>query len=105
MIMFTIYGTPTLIATFAGPKIAELFYTQSNLRWAFGTWSIILIRGSLPVLAILLFHERKAYKAGIVRKRSGRTLLQSAWYYFIHFDGTYKPFALVVYIDILVRFT
>lgn len=87
MIMFTINGTPTLITTFAGPKIAELFYERSNFRWAFGAWSIILIGSSLPVFAILFIHERKARNAGIVREKSGRTLAQSAKYYFLHFDG------------------
>lgn len=86
MIMLTINATPTLATTFAGPEIAQLFYERSNFRWAFGAWAIILVGFSVPVIGILFFQERKAKKAGIVRKRSGRTFIQSVKYYFIHFD-------------------
>lgn len=89
MIMLTINATPTLATTFAGPEIAQLFYEHSNFRWAFGAWAIILVGFSVPVIGILFFQERKAKKAGIVRKRSGRTLIQSVKYYFIHFDGMF----------------
>ncbi|KAH8204339.1 hypothetical protein TruAng_001502 [Truncatella angustata] len=86
MIILTLNGTPILITTFAGPEIAQLFYEHSNFRWAFGAWAIILIGFSVPVIGILLFQERKAKKAGIVRQKSGRTLAQSVKYYFVHFD-------------------
>lgn len=104
MIMFTINSTPTLITTFAGPKIAELFYTNLNFRWAFGAWSIILVGSSVPVLAILFIQERKAKKQGIVRNKSGRTILQSFKYYFIHFDGMWNHLSSIVQEIVLTRF-
>jgi hypothetical protein len=43
MIIFGINGTPRIASTFAGPAIAELFYTKSNFRWAFGAFAIIIV--------------------------------------------------------------
>lgn len=89
MIIFTLNSTPNLCTTFAGPAIAELFYTQVNFRWAFGAFTIILLVFSLPVIAILWVHENKAKKMGFIRPKSGRTLMQSTKHYLIEFDG--KP--------------
>ncbi|KAI1842131.1 hypothetical protein JX265_005590 [Neoarthrinium moseri] len=89
MIMLTLNGTPVLASTFAGPQIAQLFYTYSNFRWAFGAWSIILIGSSIPVICILFFQERKAQKAGIVLV--GMTLIAAGFILFL------LPFSLVAY--------
>ncbi|OTA86125.1 hypothetical protein M434DRAFT_82353 [Hypoxylon sp. CO27-5] len=86
MIIFAINSTPNLATTFAGPKIAELFYKKVNFRWAFGAFTIILIVVSLPVIAILYHHERRAKKLGIIRPKSGRTPLQSIIHYIGEFD-------------------
>ncbi|OTA52466.1 siderophore iron transporter mirB [Hypoxylon sp. EC38] len=86
MIIFAINSTPNLATTFAGPKIAELFYKKVNFRWAFGAFTIILLVVSLPVIAILYYHERKAKKLGIIRPKSGRTPLQSIIHYIGEFD-------------------
>ncbi|KAK6069434.1 siderophore iron transporter mirb [Seiridium cupressi] len=86
IIMFTLNSTPVLATTFAGPEIAQLFYTHSNFRWAFGAWSIILLAFSVPVISILYLQERKAKKVGIVRQTSGRTSMQSLKHYLLQFD-------------------
>lgn len=86
MVIFAINSTPNLATTFAGPKIAELFYTEVSFRWAFGAFAIIVIVVSLPVIAILSFHERKARRLGFIRPKSGRTMLQSVGHYTIEFD-------------------
>ncbi|KAI1454216.1 siderophore iron transporter mirB [Annulohypoxylon moriforme] len=86
MIIFAINSTPNLATTFAGPRIAELFYQKVNFRWAFGAFTIILLVVSLPVVFILYYHERKAKKLGILRPKSGRTRLQSTVHYIGEFD-------------------
>ncbi|KAI1407683.1 siderophore iron transporter mirB [Hypoxylon sp. FL1857] len=86
MIIFAINSTPNLATTFAGPKIAELFYEKVNFRWAFGAFTIILLVVSLPVVVILYYHEQKAKRLGIVRPKSGRTPLQSTVHYIGEFD-------------------
>lgn len=87
MLIIGINGTPTIATTFAGPKIAELFYTNVNFRWAFGAFAIILVAFCIPVIVVMLWHSRKADKAGLIQKRkSGRTWYQSIWHYVIELD-------------------
>ncbi|KAI1475353.1 hypothetical protein K445DRAFT_314456 [Daldinia sp. EC12] len=86
MFIFALNSTPNLATTFAGPRIAELFYQKVNFRWAFGAFAIILLGVSLPVVAILFYHERKAKKLGLLRPKSGRTPIQSILHYIIEFD-------------------
>ncbi|GES66001.1 siderophore iron transporter mirB [Aspergillus terreus] len=87
MLVLGIMGTPNIASIFAGPKIADLFYTNLNFRWAFGAFAIMLVGVCLPVMLILLVLQIKAEKAGQLQKeRSGRTALQSIRYYFLQCD-------------------
>ncbi|USP81792.1 siderophore transporter [Curvularia clavata] len=87
MIIFTINGTPRIASTFAGPKIADLFYYHNNWRWAFGAFIIIFIGCCLPAMVVMIFMYRKAKNAGLVKsQKSERNVLQSLWYYFVQFD-------------------
>lgn len=89
MIIVGINTTPTIATTFAGPKIAELFYNNVNFRWAFGAFAIILAGFSIPMFTIFVLEERKARKIGLLVKRdSGRTFWQSCQFYFWEFDGS-----------------
>ncbi|KAJ5447104.1 Major facilitator superfamily domain general substrate transporter [Penicillium cf. griseofulvum] len=79
-------ASPYIITAFAGPKAAEGFYAD-NWRWAFGTFSIIFPIVASPLYFILKFNLRKAHQNGLaVREQSGRTLLQSIWFYTKEFD-------------------
>jgi NADH:ubiquinone oxidoreductase subunit 6 (subunit J) len=87
MIIFTINGTPRIAATFAGPKIGEMF-KESNWRWAFGAFIFIFIACSLPAMGIMTYMYRKAKRAGLIEKhKSGRTFFQSIAHHFIQFDS------------------
>ncbi|EOA91626.1 hypothetical protein ACJQWK_03094 [Exserohilum turcicum] len=87
MIILTLYGTPRVASTFAGPKIADLFYTQNDWRWAFGAFIIIFVGCCLPAIVVMIFMYRKAKNAGLVKKQeSNRNVFQSLWYYFVQFD-------------------
>lgn len=89
MLIFTINGTPRIAATFAAPKIADLFLKHSTWRWAFGAFAILLVAASIPAMSVMTFMYYKAKKAGIIKKKkSDRTILQSLWFYFIEFDMT-----------------
>ena len=95
MIMFGINGTPTIASTFAGPKIANLFYDNLNFRWAFGSFAIIIAGVSLPVALNMMIMERKAAKIGVLQKeKSGRTWYQSILHYTIELDSNYIPLPL-----------
>ncbi|KAI0377944.1 MFS general substrate transporter [Hypomontagnella monticulosa] len=87
MIMFGINSTPTIATTFAGPKIADLFYTNVNFRWAFGAFSIILVVFCAPVAVIFILSKRKAVRLGVYPSRvKSRTAWESVKHYFIEFD-------------------
>ncbi|ODA82459.1 hypothetical protein RJ55_00966 [Drechmeria coniospora] len=110
LILFGLQQTPIICTTFAGPKIAELFYTQANFRWAFGCFLIILVAICVPVAVIFLLSKRRAVRAGLYPTRnSGRTLWASTKHYVVEFDvvGMFLtifgwsllllPFSIVVY--------
>ncbi|OQD89626.1 hypothetical protein PENANT_c002G09136 [Penicillium antarcticum] len=87
MIMLGINGTPGIATTFAGPKVAALFYANLNFRWAFGAFCIILVGVCIPVAVVMLWMQRKAEKNGMLEKEhSGRSWWQSIAYYFVQFD-------------------
>jgi hypothetical protein len=91
MIIFTLYGTPRIASTFAGPAIADLFYYQNSWRWAFGAFIVIFVGLCAPALVLMIFMYRKAKKAGLVKKvESGRNVFQSLWYYCVQFDSKLK---------------
>lgn len=96
MVLITLTGTPTIASVFAGPAIAELFYTKSNFRWAFGAFCIILVAVSIPAIVIMFLNQRKAKKEGLLPARnSGRTTFQSIKHYVTEFDGTFAIEKLV----------
>lgn len=88
MLILTINSTPTIATTFAGPRIAEIFYNESNFRWAFGAFSFIITGICLPVIVIMLWSQRKATKTGVlIRYDSGRNWYQSIAHVYIQMDS------------------
>lgn len=91
MIMLGINGTPGICSTFAGPKIAALFYSNLNFRCAFGAFAIMSVGVCIPVVVVMLLMEHKAKKTGMYEKgRSHRLWWQSIAHYFIQFDGEHS---------------
>lgn len=89
LVLFGIQQTPIIATTFAGPKIADLFYTNVNFRWAFYAFSIILVFFAIPVAIVFVVSKRKAVRLGVFPVRpKDRTPLQSLKHYAIEFDGT-----------------
>ena len=88
MIMLGLNGTPTIASTFAGPRIAELFHSNLNFRWAFGAFAIILVAVCIPVVAIMLYMQIQAEKTGVlVKEPSNRKWYQSILHYLKEFDS------------------
>ncbi|OKL63065.1 Siderophore iron transporter mirB [Talaromyces atroroseus] len=80
-------SSPYIITAFAGPKVAEEFNYDISWEWAFGCWSIIFPFAAAPLYFTLRHNLGKAKKNGLlVNEKSGRTLIQSIWYYAIEFD-------------------
>ncbi|KAK5953383.1 MFS sugar transporter [Knufia fluminis] len=87
MIMFGINGTPTIASTFAGPRIADLFYNQVSWRWGYGAFAIMMVGSCIPVIVVMIWQQRNAFKSGAVEKKvSHRTWWQSIGHYFIELD-------------------
>ncbi|KAJ3494588.1 hypothetical protein NLG97_g3980 [Lecanicillium saksenae] len=87
LLLFGVLQLPTIAATFGGPKIADLFYTHSNFRWAFGAFCIIMPVFAAPVVIVFFLSKRKAQREGRFPERAKtRTYLESAKHYAIEFD-------------------
>lgn len=83
---FAFTSSPYMITAFAGPKAAEGFY-ESNWRWGFGAFSIIIPAVAIPMASILFISRRKAKKTGLLIKgESGRDWYQSLLFYVVEFD-------------------
>ena len=81
-------SSPYIITAFAGAKAADDFYYNISWRWGFGCFAIIFPVVAAPLYFVLKFNLRKAEKEGKLREeKSGRTVLQSIWYYVLEFDG------------------
>ncbi|KAJ2986482.1 hypothetical protein NUW58_g3300 [Xylaria curta] len=88
LLLYGINSTPTIATVFAGSKIADLFYTNVNFRWAFGAFIIILVAFCIPVALVFIWSKRKALKQGVMIPRvSDRTAWESVKYYVIQLDG------------------
>ncbi|KAK2786745.1 hypothetical protein FQN53_006221 [Emmonsiellopsis sp. PD_33] len=84
---FAFTSSPYIITAFAGPAAAEHFY-QSNWRWGYGCFAIVLPVVATPMFVLLRYNRHKAEKAGLLpeRESSGRTWIQSIIFYVIEFD-------------------
>lgn len=90
MIMIALNGTPLIVSTFAGPRIAQLFLDNVNFRWAFGAFLIILVAFCIPVAVVFFQNHKRAVAEGVIEKEpSNRTPWESCKHYFWEFDGEY----------------
>lgn len=88
MIIFGLNGTPTIATVFVGPKVADLFYTQLNFRWAYGAFAIILVGISVPALVLMGVNERKAIRSGELKRATFQgTWMQAIYHYVVELDG------------------
>ncbi|WVR05499.1 hypothetical protein IAU60_002517 [Kwoniella sp. DSM 27419] len=83
---FAFTSSPYIITAYAGSKGAEGFY-ETNWRWGYGAFAIILPIVAIPLVANLQYHKVKARKEGVlVEIPSERTVQQSIIHYAIEFD-------------------
>ncbi|PVI06326.1 siderophore iron transporter mirB [Periconia macrospinosa] len=58
-----------------------------GIPWGFGVFSILIPVVCTPLIAMFLYHEKKAYKQGLIQPRPSRgNLVQSTMYYLKEFD-------------------
>ncbi|EIN06039.1 MFS general substrate transporter [Punctularia strigosozonata HHB-11173 SS5] len=86
-LMWGFASTPYIATTFAGPAIAQRFLDHSSWQWSFGAFSIITPAIAMPIASLLLWHQRKAIKLGILkREQTKRTLTESIKHFCIEWD-------------------
>ncbi|KAJ6127738.1 Major facilitator superfamily domain general substrate transporter [Penicillium samsonianum] len=84
---FAFTSSPYIITAFAGAKVADEFYYQVSWRWGLGCWAIIFPIVAAPLYFMLKTNLRKAEREGHrIQEKSGRTFLQSVWYWTMQFD-------------------
>ena len=85
-------SSPYMISAFAGPAAAN-YFNDTNWRWAYGAFAIILPIVAAPLVWVQVHHVNKAKKAGLLQERpkSGRTWKQNIVYYTIQFDCKSLP--------------
>lgn len=77
---------PYVITAFSGPVAAEKF-RETNWRWGYGIWAIILPVVVMPLFAILQYNKKKARELGVlVEHKSQMTWTQAIVHYTIEFD-------------------
>ncbi|KAF2136004.1 uncharacterized protein K452DRAFT_292761 [Aplosporella prunicola CBS 121167] len=80
-------SSPYIITAYAGPAAAERFH-EGNWRWGYGCFAIILPIVAAPLFGLLRYNRHLAKQRGLLveKEKSGRTPMQSLWYYTIQFD-------------------
>ncbi|KAI0860649.1 MFS general substrate transporter [Xylaria cubensis] len=106
LIMFGLQNTPGIATVFAGSRIADLFYHQAHLRWAYGAFAILLVAFAIPVCVVFIWCQRKAFKQGLIQKqKSNRTVWQSVKHYFVEFDVVGMSLASFGFVLLLLPFS
>jgi MFS family permease len=93
-LVFAFSITPYIGTTFAGPALAQEFYTKSSWRWGHGVWTIFTPLVCLPFFAIVIHNQRKAAVIGLAKSgaerapahEGSRSLIQSISYWLWEFD-------------------
>ncbi|KAJ5930155.1 MFS siderophore iron transporter [Penicillium verhagenii] len=81
-------SSPYIITAFGGAKAANDILDQIGMRWGFGVFAIVFPFVAAPLYFTLKYNLRKAVKAGhIVKQSSGRTFMQSVWFYIVELDA------------------
>jgi MFS family permease len=87
-LLFAFTTTPYISNTFAGPELGQRFLDDSTWRWGYGAFAIITPIMCVPFWTIFVAMMRRAKSQNIIAKeKTGRTLLESVYYYLIEFDG------------------
>ncbi|GFZ42312.1 Major facilitator iron-regulated transporter B [Saitozyma sp. JCM 24511] len=80
-------ASPWIITAYAGPAISERFY-DSNWRWAFGAFAIILPFVGIPMFVFLQHQKRRATESRNLKANSNtrRTWMAATIHYLVEFD-------------------
>ncbi|KAI8689598.1 hypothetical protein LRP88_14114 [Fusarium phalaenopsidis] len=81
-------GTPNFITVWVAGPMSEAYLKGPGWRWCFGTFAILLPAVTIPLFGIFAYNHQKAKKQNLLPKaKSGRTALESLFYYCREFDA------------------
>ncbi|KAL6401508.1 putative siderophore iron transporter protein [Ilyonectria robusta] len=85
--MIAFASSPYLATVWAYGPAAQSALDGFGFRWGLGIWAIVYPVVCTPLWALFYFYQRKAEKAGLIKKEpSGRTLVKSIIYWAKEFD-------------------
>jgi hypothetical protein len=86
--MYAYVSSPYIITVWITGPLANAFLAGPGWRWFYGTFAIITLVVTAPLMALFWWNYRKAVRAGIiVPVRNERTFVQNLKYYLIEFDA------------------
>jgi MFS family permease len=87
-LMQALVNSAVIITTWLAGPISQGFLNGVGWRWCYGIFTILVPVVTLPLFGLLLRNYLKAKKLGLIPKRdSGRTFVQSFFYYCRQFDA------------------
>ncbi|PLB36607.1 putative siderochrome-iron transporter [Aspergillus candidus] len=103
---FAFAQTPFICTAFTAPLAGQAFVNGPGWRWAYGAFCIIQPVMFAPLALVFKHYERKAEKAGLLRReRSSRTVLQSIVHYIHMFDIIGAAILMAAWILVLLPFS
>ena len=86
--MYAYVSSPYIITVWITGPLAQAYLSGPGWRWFYGSFAIITLVVSAPLLGLFWWNYQKAVKAGIiVPTRNERTFTQNLKYYLIEFDA------------------
>jgi hypothetical protein len=86
--MYAYVSSPYIVTVWITGPLAQAYLSGPGWRWFYGSFAIITLVVSAPLVALFWWNYRKAVKAGIiVPTRSERSFVQNVKHYFIEFDA------------------
>jgi len=67
--MLAVATTPYIATTWLGAPVSQSIISGPGWRWGFGAFAIAIPVAVAPLLSLFLYHQRKAEKAGIIKKQ------------------------------------
>ncbi|KAF2877248.1 siderophore iron transporter-like protein mirB [Massariosphaeria phaeospora] len=82
-----------LITCWLGGPIAAAFLSGPGWRWCFGMFTILVPAISLPLFGLLMCHDFKAKKQGLVLERKSP---RTTWQTFVHYSREFDAIGLLL---------
>ena len=105
-LMFAYVSSPYIITVWVNGPLAAVYLPGPGWLWSYGSFAIITIVVTAPLLALFWVNYRKAVRAGIiVPTKSNRSFIESVKYYAVEVDVGGLPLLMDGLIFLLLPFS